>query len=170
MGFHKIGSSSSLYQRGNVVVAICVDDILAGGPKEEVWKAISGIGSVVDTNPPEIVDQFLAMRFGKIQQKGDKRWIPIDQSDYAHMIVEDHKKEIQETCDLRMVSTPYIEETIQEGDLEVGKHVGTCRKHVGQLMFLMRCTRGDIAFAVGVLARHVSKWTRVDDRRLRRIY
>ena len=46
----------------------------------------------------------------------------------------------------------------------------TCRKHLGGLAYLLRCTRPDLANAVYVLCREVNRWSKASDQRLVKIF
>ena len=45
----------------------------------------------------------------------------------------------------------------------------TCPKMLGGLLYLQRCTRPDLAFAIGKLARFTSRWTKLCSRALLRL-
>ena len=69
----------------------------------------------------------------------------------------------------RKVGTPMVH--MDPGaDLDVpGLLASKCRSFIGSLMFLCRCSRPDICYAVCYLARHVHDWHKVHDMQLDRL-
>ena len=92
----------------------------------------------------------------------------LHQLQYQEMLL----KRFQEDCPqpLREAQVPYI---LVEASLEEqvpGIFASSCRKHLGGLAYLLRCSRPDLANAVYVLCREVNRWSRASDHRLIRIF
>ena len=56
----------------------------------------------------------------------------------------------------RKVGTPMAPDGDEEGP---SKLKGNPKRYLGSLLFLCRCSRPDVAYAVGYLARYVTCWT-----------
>jgi hypothetical protein len=67
------------------------------------------------------------------------------------------------------VTSKHIENT-EGGGPDPGRYAGTCRKHIGALNFVQRCTRVDLAFAITVLSSVLDKWSVVADQYLEHLF
>lgn len=110
LGFKQIESTSSLFSRDGVVVAIYVDDVIGSGPSDIVKKAMAGIATVADMKPQELANRFLGMYVSNVQII-DKVWrtCHVNQSAYALHLVERYKTDAGVTGNPRAVATPYVE-------------------------------------------------------------
>ena len=94
----------------------------------------------------------------------------VHQREYTHKICEEFERD--DGGPVRESFVPLIEPSPTEAaaPFEQGVFCTVCRRHIGALFFLARCSRPDISYACGVLAREVSKWTVQSDGRLRRVF
>ena len=75
------------------------------------------------------------------------------------------------TQQLHKVSTPYIDDHhFKEEELKsVGELAKVCSQIVLKCLYLARIGRPDIQWSVNKLARSITKWTKVSDKRLNRL-
>ena len=98
------------------------------------------------------------------------RGVLVHQREYARKICEDFERD--NGGPVRESHVPLIEPSPTEAaaPFEQGAFAPVSRRPIGALLFLARCSRPDISYVCGVLAREVSKWTVQSDVRLRRVF
>lgn len=106
------------------------------------------------------VSAYLGMR---VRRSKDGRSLEMDQRASIEELLKDFQ---MEHCSTTKVSTPmdarsFGRDNQVQGPIEE-RHNGLYRELVGRLIFISKCTRPDIAFAVGVLARSMDRPTMGD--------
>jgi len=130
-------------------VLIWVDDVLWIGPRDMVDEAKSQLAKQFPVTDMGTAHFFLGIEI--IRKRGTHQ-ISLNQSAYIQKILERFH-----LADAHTVSTPLnpgskLLETPDTADKEVNET--EYRSMIGSLMYLMLCTRQDIAFAVGALSRY----------------
>ncbi len=173
LGWIAIPERQHLYKRGFTLMAVYVDDLALGGPKAEVDFALNELQQIFKISKIGPLSNFLGLEF-EFAGSFPIRKARISQKGYAELIVERYLSSpgAPEKSTLRKVTTPMVHQsdvTTQEDDESEGSLMSSCRRHVGSLLYLMRGSRPDLVFPIGIIARSVSKWTKSNDRQLMRI-
>jgi len=130
-------------------VLIWVDDVLWIGPRDTVDETKSQLANQFPVTDMGTAHFFLGI---EIIRKRASHQISLNQSAYIQKVLEGFH-----LADAHSVSTPLnpgskLLETPDAADEEVDER--EYRSMIGSLMYLMLCTRPDIAFAVGALSRY----------------
>lgn len=138
----------------------------------DIRQAMTDIATVVDVKPAERASKFLGIHISDIRIHGDWRYIHVNQAAYANHLIERYCRDAgMGGHALPQTATPYIEDDIKvDEELSPGVMGWCARCHIGGLLFLMRGSRGDLANAIGRMGRHVTCWSKADDKRLRRVF
>ena len=171
-GWHQVPNEKSLWKSPDsaCMLAIYVDDLLLGGPEVKVSEHMLGLQSLVHMGKTQVVDRFLGTTY-HVAPMADFTVVTLCQPAYAQMLLHRYKKTTGITGPLRKADTPMIDEDVegQWGDAPSTSSVHAMT-HLGGLLFLVRSSRPDLAFAVNFVARFASKWTVAADKRLKRIF
>ena len=190
-GWKQLPDDPALFYRGNTWLCAYVDDLAVAGPDDELekfWAEIRGKDGF-EIGAHENLKDFLGIRVIRADTV-DARVCEIDMSDYAKMTVEKYLelwgKDWKCSCGCKnggdaskctkcgrergnkATATPdklYKVYTPMDDDLrhdcETGTPINRVQKMVGMLLWLARCGRPDISYAVSRIGSRVSKW---DDR------
>ena len=177
MGFSKIESEDSVYTKGDIVITVYVDDIMmdTGGDLTTAEIIRKHIERILPIKFKFLHDdpRFLGIHIDVHEEEQGNITIKFNQTEYANKIVTDFEQSKGNT--VHNAWTPMVEhmeppKNMTDEDLQKpGKYAKSVKKTIGALLHLQRCTRGDIAYATGLLARHVTKWTVEHDMRLERL-
>ena len=181
--FESIQGWDSVYKKGEVTLIAYVDDLVVTGPKKKVRDVWAGIRKKIDLRKPgpTAINEFLNVEYAIEWLDTYKRKVSISQHNYCKLII-DRFKESEGLKNLTGVSTPAVNPPEVEAcsleedahrevwDPPEGLYSKRCRMHIGGLLWLARCSRPDITFAVTAVAKQTAKWTVESARALRRIY
>jgi hypothetical protein len=163
LGFRLITADTSVYIRGNLIVAVYVDDlIIAGeiiGEVEDIKKAIAKKYKVKDLG--ELRD-IVGMEWRRNQEKKKST---LHQSKYTEMILK--KFNMWES---KAASTPVIK---LEKEEEISPKLSSNAEYmqaVGSLIYLATCTRPDIQLAVSLVSRTMKEPTEKNWIAVKRIF
>ena len=159
-GFNRCYSDPCLYilkgrkgQEESIYVAVWVDDLIIACKNQEKLhdfkKSIARKFKMTDLGS---IQHCLGMR---ICYNLNNQVISIDQEKYIEDLLE---KFSMHNC--KPVATPLIPNSTvnkEEPDISLDQHVTKFQELIGSLMYLVTCTRPDIAAAVGQLARVMSQ-------------
>ena len=133
--------------KGYVILCLYVDDMLIVGSNDEIIKSTKKmLNSKFDMKDMGIADVILGVRISKISSG-----LVLSQSHYIDKILEKFNK-----SDTNVARTPV------DFSLHLSKNKGEgvsqleYSRIIGSLMYLMSCTRPDIAYAVSRLSRYTS--------------
>lgn len=135
---------------GPIIVLVYVDDMLIAAPSTEAVERVTR----------EVLDRFEARDLGdarlflgmSIVRDRERRLLWLHQAQYARMVVDKFGM-----TEAKLSSVPMGREVRLRRDDEAGEVIDQpYAELVGSLMYLMTCTRPDLAQAVGVLSRYVS--------------
>jgi hypothetical protein len=159
-GFRKSVADQCLYVKGDlsdresfVLVVVYVDDILVVGHDDailEIRKIIDGLKGEYDVKEMGEVDRYLGIVV-KRDRLVQKMWL--NQTDFAESILERFSMTQCNGADTPMELKANVEPASEDETLTNNPY----RSLVGSLMYLMICTRPDLAHAVGVLSRFLEK-------------
>ena len=155
MGFSQSKSDPCIYVSGGedpFYIGVYVDDlILAGNDKAKMKKIKEELSSKVDIKDLGKLSYFLGMSIVQNQEE-KKTWI--GQPAYTEKLLTK-----MGMSDCKPVKTPVDpgNRLVKAAEDEEALDQPLYQSVVGSLMYLSTCTRPDIAFAVGVLARFSSK-------------
>ncbi|KAG9767303.1 hypothetical protein KCU88_g7475, partial [Aureobasidium melanogenum] len=151
-GFEPINADLGIFVRSNMYIAVYVDDLLIVGPSiaeiKRIKRALRNRFQMTDLGPCSF---YLGM---SIQRDRQNRVLYLSQEAYIDKVIQQFG-----LSDCTPVSTP-IETSLQAEE----SHEHSCppsqrteyQRMVGSLMYIMLGTRGDIAYAVSVVSRHLA--------------
>ncbi len=129
------------------IIALYVDDLLvAGNDKEKIRKLKSDLSEIFEMKDLGPLSVMLGI---KISRDRVKKLVFISQPEYTREILSRFGME-----NLNPLSTPMLRSEKFSGSQESSSIDVPYREAIGSLMYLMICTRPDIAYAVGKLAQH----------------
>jgi hypothetical protein len=164
-------SGESAFFKEGVVLCLYVDDGAMSGPQDKVLRFAEELRGVFDFATPIPMTEMLGMCLLRAQCE-HHRYFVWHQRQYATSVLNAYLSAIGGEV-LRPHKVPTIEprELEQRADItQPGGMAASCRTFVGSLMWLVRCTRPDLAYAVNCLSRKVDKWDQGDDVALGRIF
>eukprot|EP00971_Amphidinium_carterae_P338860 6476389-Amphidinium_carterae.3 len=150
--------------------------LLAAPPAEEgkIWKELEKALEFKD--PPEALQRYL----GAIHNMSkDQKLVKMEVGTESMLSAALRKFEEEHEGCIRTVSTPFITDDVLCGDknseenrneIESGKFSESAASHVASLLYIARMARPDLLVAVTRLTRYVSKWTRIHDVALIRLF
>ena len=132
-----------------LIIAVYVDDfLLFSKDLDMINKFKAQLGEHFEMKDLGEAEWVLKMQ---VEQSGDRGTVSLSQSQYVEEILERHG-----IANCRPVKTP-MESNLQLPVLEEPEvDVKEYQRCIGSLMYLMVCTRPDIAHAVGTVACHIS--------------
>jgi hypothetical protein len=152
LGFKPITADSSVYVRGNLIVAVYVDDLIIAGEVirevQDIKEALAKLYKVKDLG--ELRD-IVGMEWKRNQELKKST---LHQSKYTEMILK--KFNMWES---KPASTPVIK---QEREEEISPKLNSNAEYmqaVGSLIYLATCTRPDIQLAVSLVSRTMKEPT-----------
>ena len=149
-------------------LAVYVDDLLCGGPKESVLKHLTEINRFIKLAAIEKLDTFLGTKY-VIERHGDAVTVQISQSDYAGLLIERYMAARSISGTLKCLPTPMVDSPVlaEASTSPAPTHV---LADLGGLLFLSRSSRPDLAYAVGFLGRYSHAWSKEMDLKLHRVF
>ena len=146
-----------------------MDDLAVAGPQAEMahfWKEMGSKDGFKIGAFSELKD-FLGIRVHRYEDQ-DHRCCHLDMNDYSKMTVNKYCElwEVKENT-LHAVQTPMQVELRHDAVTSVP--VNRVQKMIGMLLWLARCGRPDISFAVSRLGSKVSKWDTLCEIQLNRL-
>jgi hypothetical protein len=154
-------------------LTIYVDDLLASGSHLHVKPELNMIAKDLVMSAPAPVSLFLGIHCKIIRHNPFSADITQQQQMYTIMLISRFfdDRSLSKNHRFRKVYTPAVDFDAPSDELaHPGLLKAVAPKHVGGLLFLMRCSRPDIAVALGILSRHVTTWTLQDDQFLERLF
>lgn len=154
LGFEPLDSDLSVFIRGQLVIAIYVDDILLVGPSseriDEVKRSLHDRFSMTDLGP---CNYYLGMT---VRRDRVNRTVYLGQRAYIEKFLKEY-----DMWDVKPAATPMDKAPVPApDDYDAPETLRTrYQRAVGALMYCMLGTRPDIAFAVSVVSRFSSNPT-----------
>ena len=167
-------SSTVLAKNGRLhttMLTCYVDDMIMGGPNQlEEWKAIQ---NVLDVSEPEVVMRILGVHYHFCKLANGRFQITQEMRKYAEDAVSKYVA-THGAIALKKFDTPFVEATAEQLQSEALKQKGLLADVASSLLmtllFMARMCRGELLYAINMLARDVSRWTRLHDVQLHRIF
>ena len=161
-----------------LILVLYVDDALVAGARLLVDREIDQLSKETAEDPDtafeigtrDDLERFLGTKYEVVSRAPNGYTvIAVSQVAYATKVVERYM-EVSGKRQLRKTSTPASKETPPLLDFDApGAMAEEAPAFLGELQWLCRCSRPDIAQATGALARHASSWSLVADRCLEKI-
>lgn len=154
LGFEPLDSDLSVFIRGQLIIAIYVDDILLVGPSseriDEVKRSLHDRFSMTDLGP---CSYYLGMT---VRRDRVNRTVYLGQRAYIEKFLKEY-----DMWDVKPAATPMDKAPVPAPDEYDAPETLRTRyqRAVGALMYCMLGTRPDIAFAVSVVSRYSSNPT-----------
>ena len=154
-----------LVEAGDITTRV-IDSPLGLGKLLEILGHAWEIGDHLELGAIERLREMLGMYFFRLHIRGYRMLV-------AHQ-VEYTREPIRRFVDEnggppRKAQTPWIVVDVSL-ELETGVLVLTARRHLGGLVYLVRCIRVDAEQAANPPCREVTRWTMASGQRLRRIF
>ena len=146
--FNRIDTELGIYVRGNIIIGLYVDDILISGKD---MKEIEDVKKMLALKF-KMKDLGVAKKFLGINIAQDTNGIKICLYDYIGKVLQDF-----EMTDANTVATPTLAGEDLHKDNTEECDATRYRSLVGKLLFASTTVRTDIAYAVGILSRHLAK-------------
>eukprot|EP00971_Amphidinium_carterae_P097772 1934644-Amphidinium_carterae.1 len=151
----------------HATLAVYVDDLLLTAPQkfsEEFWEKLGKALEFKDPAGP--LERYLGANHVLSKHEGC-HMMNVHMKGYIDAAVQRFTKEWGQT--LQKVSSPYLgeDEVECEGQPKFGKCASS---HIATLLFLARVCRPDLLVAVCRLAKKVSRWEAIDDKKLVRLF
>ena len=146
--FNRIDTELGIYVRGNIIIGLYVDDILISGKD---MKEIEDVKKMLALKF-KMKDLGVAKKFLGINIAQDTNGIKICLYDYIGKVLQDF-----EMTDANTVTTPTLAGEDLHKDNTEECDATRYRSLVGKLLFASTTVRTDIAYAVGILSRHLAK-------------
>lgn len=168
----------STWQRAAYILVMFVDGLAIGGPDYDTAHAylveIHESGIQLEIGESHIA-KYMGMNISTTSRSHGILSLRIEQENYARQLLVRFKEDsgLPTNIPLKKAYAPGYEEKNQliiEATGKTGKFASTCRKHIGGLWYLARCTRGDIFYYVWRLARDCDKWDAASDLKLHRLF
>eukprot|EP00971_Amphidinium_carterae_P336445 6472816-Amphidinium_carterae.3 len=152
----------------HATLAVYVDDLLLTAPKEFSEAFWEKLGKALEfKDPAGPLERYLGANH-ELSRVDDKCHIMhVHMRGYIDAAVKRFMLECGQT--LQKVRSPYLGEDEVECEGEP-KYTKSASSHIATLLFLARVCRPDLLVAVCRLAKKVSKWEAIDDRKLVRLF
>ena len=155
---------------GSVALAVYVDDLLMGGPPAATRQRMAEVGRMVRLSKVHELARFLGTSYA-VMRRGGVTYVTASQPEYARLLLQRFKEDMGCAGPLRKVDTPMAQEDLEaQCGEKPGRLSRSAPTHLGGLLFLVRSSRPDLAYAVGFLTRYAASWSEAADRRLKRIF
>ena len=160
LGWSRQNGVDSVYHKKNLFFALYANDIMLAGAQHD-WRRewAAPRKEVKLRGNPEPLDRFLGVKYDVRQTGKHTRCVTATQEEYVRSIVKDYDKASPTPAGQRAAPAPHK----RAGGDSGGDRAGDCRKFIGSLMYVVRATRPDAAYAVNKLAREVARWAKADD-------
>ena len=165
---------------GGVVMtlALYVDDLLLVGPRGAVDAETRAMSKKFAADPDLAFElgsvgplrRFLGTVYEIVSKPGAEYTIHrARQEDYIKAMVVDFLS-VANKASLRKAAVPVVRESAPPEDFEQPGRLGQeAPRFIGELLWVARCSRPDIAYAVSLVARFSANWCRAADRFLEKI-
>jgi len=143
-------------KHGKVYMLVYVDDILVAGKPEDVEDAVNVILDSYDSKDLGNATSFLGMAITRDRKNGT---LTLSQTNYIESMAQKLKydlKKVYSKATIPMQPLTDKQEDIKHGGPPEEDKENPYASLVGSLLYLANCTRPDISFAVGALARHLA--------------
>jgi hypothetical protein len=155
MGFEQNEFDTTVYLRGNCIIAVYVDDIILAGKAEEMEKIKDGIRNQYKCTDGGEINWILKL---KITRDRSNRTISISQPNYITELVAEMGMEDATPIPSLSYTVADQHNTAKLNDEDHKRY----RSLVGKAVWISRATRPDITHVVHLLARQVAAPRRVD--------
>ena len=170
LGFKRSNADHGVFTKASggkiFIIAVYVDDFLLFSElMHEIKKIKSKLKEFFEMKDLGEAKWILQMRIERSESRLGVRTLSLSQEQYVEEVLERHGM-----ADCNPVKTP-MEKNIQlpvlkEAEVDITEY----QRCIGSLMYLMVCTRPDIAYSVGVLSRHVSCPGNVHMQAIKRVF
>ena len=165
---------TSLYVRGSVLLAVYTDDLKFAGPRTEVESAFHELHKLVGFSAKSLTGESDAAFIGieaenwsAIEGTAGLNVVRLHQTAYATHVVRGFEATVEHRIKISKTPEKYRRDAEDAALAEIpGMFTETAAAYVGQLLWLARGTRPDIAHAVQRLSTRVSKWSCEEDKAL----
>ena len=138
-------------KKGVFLCVVWVDDDLFTGDPEMQKEFVTALGASFEITVRDVADTYLAIQI--VQDLHGGR-VSLHQTNYINELLARFKMEDANTADTPIDTTPLTALMSPQTDTEKEEMRGVpYRELIGSLLYLARCTRPDIAFAVNSLSR-----------------
>eukprot|EP00971_Amphidinium_carterae_P349606 6491104-Amphidinium_carterae.1 len=154
-------------QGQHATLAVYVDDLLLTAPKDTSVEFWDRLGKELEfKDPAGPLERYLGANH-VLSSKGKQHTMSVHMKGYIDAAVQRFTTEWGGT--LQKVRSPYLGEDEVECEGEP-KFSPSASSHIATLLFLARVCRPDLLVAVCRLAKKVSKWEAIDDKKLVRLF
>ena len=134
-------------ENGYVILYLYVDDILIIGSDDKMIKSTQNmLNSKFDMKALGLADVILGIKITRISDR-----LILSQSHYVDKIFEKFNKDDSGVARMSLDNSLHLSKNRGEGISQV-----EYSRVIGSLMYLMSCTRPDIAYTVSTLSRYMS--------------
>jgi hypothetical protein len=151
-----IGNRLVNVKRANLLIPVYVDDLFPFGDKKLVDEFETWIPDYFETSTPCDAHYILGIRITRF--RGENNMIALDQLNFASNTIKSITNSYKNEITPRRTVLPaqeIVPNPLPKNVADISR-VRRFQSAVGQLMYLMLATRPDIAYPVGILARHAS--------------
>jgi len=123
---------------------------------------------------PTSASRFLGLEISLRDPDGTTRCADISQNEYTRHVLETFEQHRKDSGPLRRTQTPACDDElnnlgVSDDSDKLGEYAAFARMFIGQLLYLMRGSRAELALAVAVIGAYVGKWSVLCDKALTRI-
>ncbi len=157
----------ALLKRGKTLLAVYVDDVKAAGPDSELrslW-AEAAQSFVFGGEGACLCSEFLGQQYTRGESE-HHHFTRVSMECYIDSIIGDYESEWH-TC-VRPSSVPLVNNLRKKRPEDTCTPVRRVQCVVGQLLWVMRCCRPDLALACSALGSRVNSWTQACETELAR--
>ena len=172
-GWQPVDNFPSLYSKEvngeHLLLGVYVDDFYMMAPEEEGYEELVKLQKHFQISS-ECMDEFRFLGINRIvsNDSAADHMIP-----YIDVLLAEYKKCLNLNGPLREYSVPFSRESANTPDANVESELlkdnpkYEPQSFIASLLFLCRCARPDLSFAVSYMGRAVNRWTKMHDRCLR---
>lgn len=168
LGFQASAEDYSIFVKEGVIIAVYVDDLLVMGPDramiDEVKAALAKRFQMQDMGP---ASYYLGIKLSQHRTRWGTK-LCLSQAAYVSKILRDFGMQ-----DSTPVTTPMENKTLEPGPADYIASAELCKWYqsaIGSLMYLMLCTRPDIAYAISQLSRFAANPTENHKGAVKRVF